>query len=400
MKYVLILPDGAADHPCPELGGKTPLAAAEIPHFDRLAREGQVGSVLTAPASKPPGSDVCTMSLLGFDPERYHTGRAPLEAPSLGVQLKPGQTVFRCNLINVTDGKIMDHSAGHITTEEAHALMEAIADELGSETLRFYPGTQYRSLMVVEGTESLLQAECTPPHDVPGQPLADHLPRGPGADELRRLIDAAVPLLADHPVNRARIAAGKRPATHIWLWGQGTLPELPTFAETFGLRGAMIAAVDLLRSLGIYLGFDLLPVEGMTGYLDTNYAGKGAAAVAALDQHNYDLVVVHIEAPDEAGHQRDPQAKARALEEIDAHIAAPLLAVAERRGDVRICVVPDHPTPCDAGVHTRERVPFVLWGPGIEPDEAAVFDEQAGRDSALVLAAGPELMPLFLGQGE
>jgi len=395
MKYVVIIPDGFADRPLGILKGRTPIEAANTPCMDEMARGGQVGLVNNVPRGMEPGSDVACMNLMGYDPKVYHTGRAPLEAVSLGVELGDDEIAFRANLVTVTEGMMVDYAAGHIKSGEAAVLIAALCEELAGEPLQLHAGTSYRHLMVTAESETL-KARTTPPHDFTGKPLEGHWPRGKGAGFLRRVMDRSAEVLAGHDVNEVRVSLGENPANMIWLWGGGTRPHLPSFREKWGLNGAMITAVDLLRSLGMLTGLDILKVPGATGYLDTDYGAKGAAAVEALERH--DIVVVHIEAPDEAGHGGKALAKLKSLERIDEEIVGPLAEMARGRGDVRVLISADHATPVELRTHTPEAVPFMLWGEGVEPNGAAAFCEIAAKDTGLREKKGHRLMARLLGR--
>jgi 2,3-bisphosphoglycerate-independent phosphoglycerate mutase len=392
MKYALIIPDGAADEPLEELGGRTPLQAAQIPNMHWIARNGRCGTVRNVPRDMEPGSDVATLSLLGYDPRQYYTGRAPLEAAARGLEIAPDEWVFRCNLVTVIDGLMEDHSAGHISTEEGSALIGELNRLLAGERLRFHPGVSYRHLMTLHGE---IDVTATPPHDILGKPIAQHLPTGPGSDMLTILMGRSQEIFSRHEVNQVRRDLGENPATQIWLWGQGKKPSLPKFEERFGVRGAAISAVDLIRGLARLVGWDVVNVPGATGFLDTNYAGKAAAAIEALKDH--DLVCVHVEGVDEAGHQGDFKGKILGLEQIDRHIVGPLLE--HLRGgseEWRILVLPDHPTPCRLRTHTAEPVPFALAGSGITSVLKLEFTEASAASSDLHIAIGAELMEYFL----
>jgi len=393
MKYALILPDGCADEPVPQLGGRTPLEAARIPHMDSIVARGRVGRVRTVPKGLTPGSDVATLSVIGYDPVAHYTGRAPLEAVARRITLSPDELVFRCNLVTVVDGKMEDFSAGHISQPEAEKLVADLQAKLGSERIMFHTGVSYRHLVTIKDAD-WMKVKCTPPHDIPGQPVSGHLPTGKGSEVLRELMERAGQVLAGHEVNQVRRDLGESPATAIWLWGQGAMPRLPSFRKRFGIQGAAITAVDLIRGLAISVGWKLIEVEGATGYLDTNYAGKGEAACKALD--DVDLVAVHIEAPDEAGHNGDAVAKTKALERIDEHIVGPLLEKLEGFDEWRVLCLPDHPTPVRIKTHTADPVPFAMAGTGIVPDEATEFTEKAGAASDLHIDPGHELMEYFL----
>ena len=368
MKYVIVIPDGCADEPIEALQGKTPLQAAELPAMDALARRGMLALSNNTPAHLPAGSEVANLCLFGYDPDVYFTGRAPLEAAAQGIQLGADDWAVRCNLVTIEDQIMVDFTADHISTEEATKLLKSAQDELLGDSgidacLEFVPGVSYRNLMIFRGRPGC-QAPFSPetrsraPHDLTDLPVTDDFPRGPGSDILVRLMNDSAELFAQHPVNRARIAAGKRPATNVWLWGLGGAPNLPSFQDRFGVRGVMITAVDLLRGIAALIGWPRIEVQGATGYLDTNYAGKGQAAIDALDE--YDVVCVHIEAPDEASHEGRHEAKIEALEQIDRHIVGPLAEAAASHGDYRILVSPDHPTPCSTKKHSHGMVPLSL----------------------------------------
>ena len=392
MKYAIIIPDGAADVPLEELSGQTPLEAARKPNIDWIASHGKCGTVQQHPQGLPCGSDVAILSVVGYDPRECYTGRAPLEAAAQGLKIAPDEWVFRCNLVTIIDGIMEDHSAGHITTEEAGAIIDELNRSLARPGVRFYRGVSYRHLMTYRGD---CQVRTTPPHDILGQRAAAHLPTGKGAEPLRAIMERGRELLVGHEVNTVRRDLGENPATDIWLWGQGKMPQLTPFVERFGVRAAAIAAVDLVRGLARLIGWDVIAVEGATGYLDTNYAGKGAAAVAALDDH--DLVFVHVEAPDEAGHNANIKGKIAAIEQIDQHIVGPLLKRLQAEGEEwRILVLPDHPTPCTVRTHTPEAVPFAMAGKRVESVVAEPFSEASAAASDLHVARGHELMQFFL----
>jgi len=392
MKYAIIIPDGAADVPLDELDGLTPLAAADLPNMDSIAAEGRCGTVSNVPESMPCGSDVAIMSVMGYDPAEYYTGRAPLEAAAQELKVDPDQWIFRCNLVTLTDGMMEDYSAGHIRNEEAHRLIEALNERLATDDVRFYPGVSYRHLMTLRGD---CKVTTTPPHDILGRKAAGYLPKGRAAKQLREIMDRAAGIQNGHDVNNVRTDLGENPANAIWLWGEGKMPQLPSFADRFDISGAVITGVDLVRGLARLIGWDLIEVPGATGYLDTDYAGKGAAAVEALD--TYDLVFVHVEAPDEAGHNANPQAKIEALEQIDRHIVAPVLAKLKSMGhDWRIMVLPDHPTPCTIRTHTYDPVPFAIAGKDTAGIVDAPFTEETAQTADLHIEKGCDLMEFFL----
>lgn len=392
MKYAIVIPDGAADLPLEELGGKTPLEAAVKPHMDWIASHGKSGTVRTVPKDMAPGSDVAILSVLGYDPRQYYTGRAPLEAAAQDLKVAPDEWIFRCNLVTIVDGVMEDYAAGHIKNEEAAALIAELNRQLGGPQVHFYPGVSYRHLMTFKAP---CDVKAAPPHDILGQAVAAHLPTGAGADLLRTLIQRSGPILEGHEVNTVRRDLGENPATSIWLWGQGKMPALPSFIERFGLKGAAITAVDLVRGLAKLIGWECVPVAGATGYLDTNYAGKGAAAVEALGRA--DLVVVHVEATDECGHNANAEGKVQALTQIDQHIVGPILARLRQEGDDwRILVLPDHPTPCALRTHTAEPVPFAIAGKGITSVLQEPYSESHAQSSDLHVQHGHELMEFFL----
>ncbi len=391
-KYVIIVPDGAADMPLEELGGKTPLEAAETPNMDRISTEGRLGVVRTVPEGFEPGSDVAQMSLLGYDPHRYYSGRAPVEAAARGIRLGTEDWVFRCNLVTIADGLMADHSAGHISTEEAGTLIQELQTHITDERVSLYTGVSYRHLLVFRGVD--FEVRTYPPHDHIGKPVEKILPRGKGADLLIQLINQSQQLFAGHDVNRVRQDLGENQVSSIWLWGQGKQARLDSFRKQYGLQGAAITAVDLVRGLAKLVGFDLIDVPGATGFVDTNYEGKGQAAIRALEK--YDLVFVHIEAPDEAGHQGDVQAKKKAIEQVDRFIVGPVLAALKRYENWRILVLPDHPTPVHGGAHSAEPVPFAMAGTQITGVLQLGFSEANAVKAGLRIEKGCELMEYFL----
>jgi len=402
MKYVIVIPDGCADEPVESLGGLTPLQAAKIPNMDRIAKAGVVGLANNVPPSLTPASDVATLSLLGYDPLKVYTGRAPLETAAMGILLGPNDWAIRCNLVHVPDGHMRDFTAGHITGEDGKELIRAIQKELGGKvisggTLEFHAGVSYRNILVWRGHSAQSPFEgmkTQPPHDIPDKAVADYLPQGEGGKALTSLMEASKPILAAHPVNRRRIAEGNKPATQVWLWGQGKAPQISSFRETYGKDGAILSAVDLVRGVGVLLGWHRIDVPGATGYLDTNYANKGEYAIEALGA--FDLVCVHVEAPDEASHEGKADEKVRALERIDEHIVGPLLAALPRFGDYRILVEPDHRTTLRTRAHAYGAVAFAAAGAGIEPDAADRYDEPTAAASGLGFDPGWELMKWFL----
>ena len=394
MKYAIVIPDGCADEPQESLGGKTPLQAAKTPAMDEIARLGVVGRSNNVPTHLPPGSDVANLSLFGYDPNKYFTGRAPLEAAAQGIKLAPEDWAIRCNLVTIENQTMRSFTADHVSTSDATELLKSCQKAMGSADLEFIPGVSYRNLLIYRGAKHAApftrDTRATPPHDLTDKSVADDFPRGPGSDFLTDLMGRSVPLFADHPVNAARKKAGKLPATNIWLWGLGKTPALTPFKQLHGKTGAMITAVDLLRGLAALIGWQRIDVPGATGYLDTDYAAKGRAAIEALK--SVDVVCVHVEATDEASHEGRADAKIKALEEIDAKIVAPLHAALKAQGDYRILVSPDHPTPIRTKTHSHGYVPFTICGAGVTADRAATYDEAAAGQSSLAFEEGWRLM--------
>jgi len=407
MKYIIIIGDGMADRPLKELGGKTCLQSAKTVNLDQLATLGEVGVAHTVPEGFQPGSDVANLTLMGYDPRKYYTGRSPLEAASMGVDLGPDDVAFRCNLVTlkVSGGKahdpagkrralMEDFSAGHISSEESRMLIEEIENKLGTKTLQFFPGVSYRHLMVWRGGKDAM--ECTPPHDIQDKEVQDYLPRGDGDEVINELMEASYEVLVNHPVNKNRIEGGKRPANSIWLWGQGRRPSMPTFREKYGLEGAVISAVDLTKGIGVYAGFEVIKVPGVTGWIDTNYVGKAEHALFALKTK--DIVYLHVEAPDEAGHTGDVKNKIKAIEDFDELIVGNIVHGMKQFDAYRILVMPDHPTPLSLRTHSADPVPFVLYdstrerkGPAVSYDESILE-----RKNVRTFREGHKLMDHFL----
>jgi len=377
----VLVPDGMADEPLAQFGGRTPLQVARTPNLDEMARVGVVGMVRTIPSGMAPGSDVANLSVLGYEPAQVYSGRSPLEAASIGVALGPADVSYRCNFVTIADGMLRDNTAGHIPTEQADVLVRALSDAFAGSHFEFHTGVSYRNLMVWRGGEVVA---CTPPHDILDEPIAAHLPDGAGGAALRDVMQSAHEVLG--PL---------RPGTDIWFWGEGTAPLLPSFVSRRGLNGAVVAAVDLIRGIGVYAGLDVLDVPGATGDLRTDYAAKGRAAAAALA--TYDFVFVHVEAPDEAAHDGSAEEKVRAIERIDAEVLAPLLAAPQRPA---VMVLPDHPTLVRTRTHTSDPVPFVFAAPGFAAtgQAATSFDEAAAAATGLALESGAALMDRFLAE--
>ena len=400
MKYAIVLPDGAADFPIDALDGKTPFEAADTPVLDELSTHGRLGTVRTTPPGMPCGSDVCTMSLLGYDPARYHTGRAPLEAAALGVDLGPDDWVFRVNLVSAPDGVMQDHSAGGIGDAEARQLLSDFIAAADTPGLELHPGVAYRHIMVDrDPRRDWDELVTTPPHDVPGEPVSKHLPHGGDyAPLLRDLIERSRAVFADHEINQARRDTGQAEATCLWPWGQGTRPAMPPFQERFGCRGAMITAVDLLAGLAAFMGWDRLDVPGQSSYHDTDYAAAGRHAADALDR--YDVVAVHLEAPDEAAHAADPHTKVAAIEAIDRDVLGPLVERLRAKHDpFRLLLLPDHYTRCDTRKHDPTPPPLLLYGHELPGVRRKPFSEANAHAADLHIAHGHELMEFFLHGG-
>ncbi|MCI6213025.1 cofactor-independent phosphoglycerate mutase [Bacteroides heparinolyticus] len=414
MKHIIILGDGMADHPIKELGGRTLLQAAETPYMDKLARMGRVGRLLTVAEGFHPGSEVANMSVLGYDLPTVYEGRGPLEAASIGVDLQPGEMAMRCNIVCIEGNLIKNHSAGHISTEEADVLVKYLQEHLGDDRVRFYTGVQYRHLLVIKGGDKRI--DCTPPHDVPLQPFrplmvkpmegtediavpegeAELTPRQT-ADLINDLILRSQELLRQHPVNLQRMAGGKDPANSIWPWSPGYRPKMERLSDMFPQvrRGAVISAVDLINGIGRYAGLRRIAVQGATGLYDTNYENKVAAALDALKTD--DFVYLHIEASDEAGHEGNVALKRLTIENLDRRVVRPLYeALKESEEPVAIALLPDHPTPCEIRTHTAEPVPFLIWHPGIEPDGVQTFDEVAACNGSYGLLKEDEFINEFM----
>ncbi len=398
MKIVIFQGDGMPDHPIPELGGKTPLEAANTPNMDELAKRSVFGLVKTIPDGLPPGSDVGNLSVLGYNPKLYYTGRSPLEAASIGVSIGMSDVTFRCNLVTLKDSNgntiMEDYSAGHISTDEAREIILDIKKELEDDEVKFYPGVSYRHLMVWHG--GIDRMKTTPPHDISGREIMSYLPNGEGADKLKYLIEKSRKLLTQHPINHKRINQGKNPATSIWLWGQGRAPKMPRFKELYGIEGAVISAVDLVKGIGVYAGLRVLNVPGATGYLDTNYQGKVEYALRALGE--VDLVMIHIEATDETGHEGKVDLKIRAIEDFDSRVIGPVLEGMKRFDDYKILLLSDHPTPIELQTHINEPVPFALFSSkdGSVKDNNRVFSEKSASTTGVFVDEGWKLIGMVL----
>ncbi len=398
MKYIVLIGDGMGDYPLEELGGKTPLQAARTPAMDFLAGEGDLGLVSTVPSGFEPGSDVANLSILGYDPARYYTGRGPLEAGSMGIRLLSDDVAFRCNLVTLdflADGRVVmvDYSAGHISTEEARSIVADLSREVRVDGFTLYPGVSYRHLLVwAEGKEKL---PTVPPHDHTGKEVTSHWGIYQSDPELARWMASVLDILREHPVNRRRVEEGKKPANAVWLWGQGRRPRMPKFAEVFGIEGAVISAVDLLKGIGVYAGLEPISVPGATGYLDTNYRGKAEYALAALKEK--DMVVVHVEAPDEASHGGNLEEKIRAIENFDREVVQVVLDGMAGFGEYCILLVTDHYTPISVKTHIGEPVPFAIFSSKRRGEKRqAGFNEVSARESGLFIKDGFKLMERFI----
>lgn len=407
MKYIILIADGMADYQIAEIDMKTPMEAARIPNMDYLAKNGKIGMVRTVTDKLPPGSDVTNLTILGYDPQLYYTGRSPLEAAGMGISLEPYDVAYRCNLVSLknqdggydirrlkTNLIMSDYSAGHISTEEAKELIYEINDRLGNEVIQFYPGVSYRHLMVWEDGKAKIQT--TPPHDIIDKKIGAHLPHGEGNELLIGLMEASIEILKDNPINEERVTNGKAPANCIWLWGQGKAPKMPRFDEKYHLSGSMISAVDLIKGLGRYAGFDILSVPGATGYIDTNYKGKAEYAIAEIKKK--DMVYIHIEAPDEAGHAGDLRAKIKALEDIDGFVVGTLIDGLKDAGEYRIMITCDHRTPILKRSHTSDPVPFLIYDNRVTGKSDLEFNEKNAEGSNLFINPGYKLMDYFLGK--
>ncbi len=395
MKYCVVIIDGAAGSPLPERGGKTCLELAKTPNLDAMAKSGLLGLARTIPAGMEPSSSNACMSVLGYDPSRYLIGRAAIEARSMGIPVGEGDVLFRCNLVTVQDGRMADYSAGHISTDEARQLIEALNKALGSDTLHFYPGVAYRHIAKISGRPDTLLAECTPPHDISGQPVAGFFPKGRGSDLLRDLMKRSESVLRDHPVNAARRARGEALATTIWIfWGSGNPAALPDFKEAYGLQAAVTSAVDVIKGLAQMIGVKVLEIPGVTDGMDNDFAGQTDGALAAFDKN--DLVVIHIEATDEAGHTGSVEDKVEAIQKTDSEVFSRLRAW---HGDaLRVLVMPDHPTPIVTRTHNPDPVPFLLWGEGFTSNGAKRFTEIEAVRQGLFLDDGYSIMSRLIGK--
>ncbi|MDR1754333.1 MAG: cofactor-independent phosphoglycerate mutase [Eubacterium sp.] len=399
MKYIVLLCDGMADHSVKELNGKTPMEAAEKPNMDKLAGKSVQGLCKTVADDLKPGSDVANLSVLGYDPKKYYSGRSPLEAGSIGIDMKPTDVSFRCNLVTLSDETeysdktMVDYCAGDISSAEAHVLIKHVNEHLGIRPFSFYGGVSYRHCLIWDnGTIDV--GELTPPHDITGEKISGHLNVNQNGKKLLEMMEKSYDLLKNHPINYERIKNGRRPANSIWLWGEGTKKILPSFKEKYGLLASMISAVDLLKGIGKFTGMNVIDVPGATGYLDTDFSGKANAAVKALKSGS-DFVYIHIEAPDECGHRGEVQNKIKSLEYIDKLVLAPILK-AFSKVDFKILICPDHPTPLDIRTHTNEPVPFLIYDSRACVNGFSEFSEKTAKSSGVFYSSGESLMEYFL----
>lgn len=403
MKYVVVLYDGMADYPVEELNGKTPMAVANKPLFDTLGKKATVGLVRTVPEGMKPGSDVANMSVMGFDPKKYYTGRSPLEALSIGIDLADTDIAFRCNLVtlsdeeNYCDKSMVDYCAGDISTEEAAQIIKDVQEHFGNDKYTFYSGVSYRHCLTWHnGTIDV--APLTPPHDISGRKIAEYLPSNANAQELLNMMQESYAFLMEHPVNKARIAAGKRPANSIWLWGEGKRPALPAFSDLYGIKGSVISAVDLLKGIGTGAKMSVPFVEGATGYIDTNFKGKAEKCVEELE-NGCDYVYLHFEAPDECGHRREAQNKVRSIELIDEQVLSVILPALEKYDDYKVMILPDHPTPIKTATHASDPVPFIIYHKGGEIDSGVEnVNEETAKATGIFVESGVALMKKFLSE--
>ena len=399
MKYVILVPDGMAGLPLEELNDRTCMESANTPNMDKIAVNGVVGTARNVPKGMTPASDVANLSILGYDPQKYYCGRGPLEAANLGVELGENDVAFRFNTVTVSDDKMVDYCAGHISTKEATVLTEVLSREMGGGKFSFYPGTSYRNLMIAhcagpEEAENLAKLKCVPPHDISDKNISKYFPKSP---EITDIMKRSVAVLKSHDINKVRLDLGQNPANMIWIWGQGRKPDMPIFKDAYNVSGGVISAVDLIKGMGRVLGMDVLDVPGATGYYDTNYEGKAVAALKVLEER--DLAFVHVEAPDEAGHNGDIREKIRAMENFDRKITGPIIeALAERGDGYRVMILPDHPTPVKLKTHTADPVPFAIAGTGIEPDDVTVFTERSAKSGSAGNKKGSDLMRMFLSR--
>ena len=394
MKYAILVGDGMSDYPIAELGDKTPLDVAKIPNINDIVKNGMIGLVRTVPAGMKPASDIANLSIMGYDPKAYYTGRGPLEAANIGVELAEDEVAFRCNLVTANNDILADYSAGHISERESKTLMEFLNKKLGSDRVRFYHGKSYRNLVLFktrspDETKDLMKAFCIPPHDITGKSISKHLPKGRGAEILIKLMEESRGLLTGQEINKVRVDLKENPANMIWLWGQGTNPNMPSFKGLFGIDGSVISAVDLVNGIGRLTGLNVVSVPGATGYYDTNYQGKGEYAVNCLKDK--DFVFVHVEAPDEAGHNGEVREKIRAIENFDKFVVGAVWRFLQGVGDYRVMVLADHATPIALRTHASDPAPFAMAGFGVEHNGFDAYNEANARLSKVIFKSGARL---------
>ena len=402
MKYIVLVGDGMADRPLSELDNRTPIEAARTPNMDYIVKHGQLGRAITIPNGMEPASDVANLSIIGYDPKKYYSGRGPLEAANMGVELDEFDIAFRCNLITVSGDIMADYSAGHISSKEAEILIKSLDGTLGGAHIKFYPGVSYRHLMVLKpdvkySIEDFQKITCTPPHNILGKKISKNLPKGEKADFLIKLMNESRPILEKHEINRVRVDLKENPANMIWLWGHGSKPNMPSFYEKFGLTGSIISAVNLVNGIGKIIGLEPISVPGATGYYDTNYKGNVEYALNSLKDK--DFVFVHVEAPDEAGHNGDVREKISAIENFDNLVVGTILKHFKDLKNFRILVLPDHATPISLRTHSDEPIPFAILGKGIKPDQFDAFSEKGAYESGLVFKSGSEIMNYLINKG-
>lgn len=400
MKYLVMLCDGMADFPVEALGGKTPLEAADTPCMDRLAKDSEVGLVKTVMDGMKPGSDVANLSVLGYDPKIYYTGRSPLEAGSIGIDMKDTDVSLRCNLVTLSDEPeyedktIIDYCAGDISTADAKILVDYLAEKLNNDEFKLYSGVSYRHCLIWNnGTMDI--APLTPPHDITGKPIKEYVPKNPNAKKLYELMKKSYELLKDHPLNKERIAKGLRPANSMWLWGEGKRANLDDFKEKYGVKGSMISAVDLLKGIGKFSNMNVVSVEGATGYIDTNFEGKAEAAIKEFE-NGQDFVYIHVEAPDECGHRNEMENKVKAISLIDHLILSPVVDALEKMGDFKVLVTPDHPTPLSLRTHTNDPVPYMIYDSRVKKNGPDSYNEKTAKETGIYVSEGYSLMKNFL----
>ena len=400
MKYLVMLCDGMADFPVEALGGKTPLEAADTPCMDRLAKDSEVGLVKTVMDGMKPGSDVANLSVLGYDPKIYYTGRSPLEAGSIGIDMKDTDVSLRCNLVTLSDEPeyedktIIDYCAGDISTADAKILVDYLAEKLNNDEFKLYSGVSYRHCLIWNnGTMDI--APLTPPHDITGKPIKEYVPKNPNAQKLYELMKKSYELLKDHPLNKERIAKGLRPANSMWLWGEGKRANLDDFKGKYGVKGPMISAVDLLKGIGKFSNMNVVSVEGATGYIDTNFEGKAEAAIKEFE-NGQDFVYIHVEAPDECGHRNEMENKVKAISLIDHLILSPVVDALEKMGDFKVLVTPDHPTPLSLRTHTNDPVPYMIYDSRVKKNGPDSYNEKTAKETGIYVSEGYSLMKNFL----